>query len=106
MILYIYVESGFEGGTLTPSTEESARQYMYMYDGGRQVTKPTFPLQSCRSRSGFRYSRSRSKAVTPDTIVSSYFDRDNFLNPRATALEQEQERQIPVRERNCDLRRK
>ena len=43
------------------------------YDEERQVTKPTSPLQSCRSRTGFRYSRCRSRAVAPDTIVSSYF---------------------------------
>ena len=36
-------------------------------DGERQVTQPTSPLQSCRSRIGFRHSRSRSKAVISNT---------------------------------------
>ena len=39
-------------------------------DEERQVT---FPLQSCHLRTGFWHSRSRSRAVTPDIIVSSYF---------------------------------
>ena len=30
-----------------------------VYHQERQVTKPTFPLQSCRSRTGFRHFRSR-----------------------------------------------
>ena len=32
-------------------------------DEERQVTKPTSPLQNCRSRAEFRHPRSRSKAV-------------------------------------------
>ena len=35
----------------------------YPFDEERQVTKPTSPLQSCRQRTGFRHSRSRSRAV-------------------------------------------
>ena len=37
--------------------------YLYVYDEDRQVTKPTFPLQSCRSRTGFGHSRSRYRTV-------------------------------------------
>ena len=36
-------------------------------DGERQVTQPSSPLQSCRPCIGFRHSRSRSRAVVPDT---------------------------------------
>ena len=43
------------------------------YKEERQVTKPTFQLQSCRSRTGFRHYRSRSTAVAPGAIVPSYF---------------------------------
>ena len=42
------------------------------YDEERQVTKPTSPLQSCRSRTEFWHSRSRSIAVTPDTMCRAF----------------------------------
>ena len=35
----------------------------YAYDEECQVTKPKSPLQSCRSRTGFRHSRSLSRTV-------------------------------------------
>ena len=64
------------------------------------MTKPTFPLQSCRLRTGFRHSSYRSRALAPDTIVSSYFKGIKFFfHPRATALEWERECRNPVRER-------
>ena len=59
--------------SLYQKTEEVALKRSYTYDEERQVTKPTSPLQSCRSRIGFRHSRSRSRAVAPDTILSSCF---------------------------------
>ena len=64
------------------------------------MTEPTSPLQNCRSRTGFRHSRSHSTAVAPGTIVSSYFLSDYFLHPQATAMEQERECRNPVRERH------
>ena len=39
------------------------------YDEKHQVAKPTFLLQSWRSRTEFRNSRSRSRAVATDTVV-------------------------------------
>ena len=42
-------------------------------DGERQVTKPTSPIQSCRSRAEFLHSRSRSIAVAPDTMCHTFF---------------------------------
>ena len=47
--------------------------YFCLYDEERQVTKPTFPLQSCRSRTEFLHSRSRSIAVAPDTMCRAFF---------------------------------
>ena len=41
-------------------------------DEERQVTKPTSPLQSCRSRTEFCHSRSRSIAVAPDTMCRAW----------------------------------
>ena len=38
------------------------------YDEERQVTKPTSPLQNCRSHTEFLHSRFRSRAVAPDTM--------------------------------------
>ena len=55
------------------------------------MPKPTSPLQGCRSRTGFRHSRSRSRAVAPDTKCRHNFLRDYFLHPRATAPERERE---------------
>ena len=63
------------------------------YDEERQVTKPTSPLQSCRSLSFPLHScRSRYNG-------SRIFLRDYFLHPLATALERERECQNPVSDR-------
>ena len=69
------------------------------YNEECQVTKPTSPLQSCRSRTDFWHSRSRSIAVAPNWMCRAFFLRDYFLHPRTTALERERECQNLVRER-------
>ena len=98
-LLPIHVNHQMLKSTWLVLIANTARDPGPTYNEERQVTKPTPPLQSCRSRTGFRHSRSRSRAVAPDTIVSSYFQRDYFLHPRATALERERKCQNPVRER-------
>ena len=69
------------------------------YDEERRVTKPMSPLKSCRSRTEFLHSRSRSIAVAPDTMCRAFFYRDYFLHPRATALERKRDCRNPVCER-------
>ena len=49
------------------------------YDEERQVTKPTSPLQSCRSRTGFRHSRSRSRAVARGCKNDPFRNYDDTL---------------------------
>ena len=67
------------------------------FDEERQVTKPTYPLQSCRSRTGFRLSRSRSRAVDRDCKK-----KDNPLINRTTYFIKNNtsgESRIPIRAR-------
>ena len=58
------------------------------------MTKPTYPLQSCRSRTQFRHSCSRFRY---NCVV--IFLKGLFLYPWATALERERESRNPVRKR-------
>ena len=44
--------------------------YNYVYDGERRVTKPSFPLQSCRSRSELSFTYRISIALVPATELS------------------------------------
>ena len=53
--------------------KENRMVYNPVHDEERQVTKPTSPVQSCRLRTEFLHSRSRSIAVTPDTMCRAFF---------------------------------
>ena len=69
-----FVRNGVEQDTVCKRTQvhkfTSSREAL---DVERQVTKPTPPLQNCRSRTEFLHSRSRSKAVAPDTMCRAFF---------------------------------